>query len=61
MEEEEVRPAPAEAFPRNLEPLSVEALHQYLAELEAESARVRREIAAKQALRAGAEGLFGKR
>jgi uncharacterized small protein (DUF1192 family) len=40
--------------------MSVEALHGYIAELEAEIARVRENIAAKEKHRSGAEALFRK-
>ena len=46
--------------PRNLEVLSIEALGEYIAELEAEIARVQAEIEAKKAHRSGAEAAFRK-
>ena len=44
--------------PKDLTPLSVEELRQYIAGLEAEIARARIVIAAKESHRSGAEGLF---
>ncbi len=39
---------PAAGFPRNLEPLSVDALRQYLVELDRERVRTRQELERKQ-------------
>ena len=44
--------------PKDLAPLSVAELNDYIAGLEAEIARARGAIAAKQSHRAGIEGLF---
>ena len=44
--------------PVNLDELSIEALGEYIAELEAEIARVREAIAAKEDARTGAESFF---
>jgi uncharacterized small protein (DUF1192 family) len=44
--------------PKDLTPLSVDELTDYIAGLEAEIARTRAAIAAKQSHRAGVEGLF---
>jgi len=60
MDEEDFLPKAAKPAPRDLEPMSVEALHGYIAELEAEIARVRENIAAKEKHRSGAEALFRK-
>ncbi|MDP6951566.1 MAG: DUF1192 domain-containing protein [Alphaproteobacteria bacterium] len=46
------------ALPRKLDSLSVDALHDYIAELEAEVARVRAEIEKKQGLHQAAEQVF---
>ena len=46
--------------PINLEELSIEALGEYIAELEAEITRVRETIAEKENARQGAEGFFKK-
>ncbi len=44
--------------PKNLEILSIEALGEYIEELEAEIARVRETIALKESARDGAEAVF---
>lgn len=49
-----------EVFPRNLEPLSIEALEAYLVELDAEKARVAAELRARDNLRGAAEDIFRK-
>ncbi|MCH7863836.1 MAG: DUF1192 domain-containing protein [Proteobacteria bacterium] len=46
--------------PKNLEELSIEALGEYIAELEAEIARVRETISGKETARKGAERFFKK-
>ncbi len=46
--------------PKNLEDLSIEALGEYIAELEAEIARVREAISGKETARKGAEQFFKK-
>jgi uncharacterized small protein (DUF1192 family) len=43
---------------RNLDPMSVEELNDYIAALEGEIARAREAITRKQAVRAGAEAFF---
>ena len=45
---------------RNLDPMSVEELHDYIAEMREEIERVRGEIAKKEAHKAGVEALFKK-
>ena len=60
MDIEDLEPRKKAPEKRNLEPLSVEELHGYIAEMEVEIARVRQAIAAKQSVRAGAESLFKK-
>ena len=58
MEEEGLQPkAPG---PRDLEPMSIEQLEDYIAEMKAEIARVEETIAAKKDIRVGAEALFRK-
>ncbi len=46
--------------PMNLEELSIEALGEYIAELEAEIARVREAIVGKENARKGADQFFKK-
>jgi len=45
---------------KNLDVMSIEALGEYIAELEAEIARVRDAIKVKQSARDGAESVFKK-
>lgn len=45
---------------KNLEELSIEALHEYIAEMEQEIERVRDAIKLKEAARQGAESFFKK-
>lgn len=56
LEELEPRRKPPER--KNLEPMSVEELTEYIAGLEAEIERARAAIAAKKNVRSGAEALF---
>jgi len=58
MEIEDLEAKKNKPAPKNLEVLSIEALGEYIAELEQEIARVRETIAQKQAARAGAETFF---
>jgi uncharacterized small protein (DUF1192 family) len=44
-----------------LDPMSVAELQDYIVELEAEIARARAAISAKQGVKASAEALFGRR
>ncbi len=45
---------------RNLDPMSIEELHEYIVEMKEEIERVRGEIAKKEAHRAGVDALFKK-
>jgi uncharacterized small protein (DUF1192 family) len=58
MDEEELEPRRRPAKPKDLTLLGIEELESYIAELEAEIARVRVEITAKLGQRSGAEALF---
>jgi len=58
MDEEELAPRRKPVQPKNLSLLGLEELETYIAELEAEIARVRTEITAKLGQRRGAEALF---
>lgn len=60
MDADDLEPLKQKPAPKNLEILSIEALKEYIGELEAEIARVRGVIAAKEKARAGAEGFFKK-
>jgi len=58
MEEQELEPKTKRQKPRDLEVMSIEALNEYIAGLEAEIERARAEIAKKQNSRAAAESVF---
>ena len=60
MDEQELPPEARQPDLKNLEILSVEALEDYIGELEAEIARVRAEIAKKQQAKSAAESVFRK-
>lgn len=53
-------PRAAPVATRDLAPMSIDELHGYIEEMEAEIGRVRAEIARKQAHRAGMDALFRK-
>lgn len=48
-----------EPFPRKLEGKSVEQMKEYRAELEAEIAKIDKEIEARKKMKSAAENLFG--
>ena len=58
MDESDLEPRRKPAQPKDLTLLGIEELETYVAELEAEIARVRVEITAKLGQRRGAEALF---
>ena len=58
MDEEELEPRRKPAQSRDLTLMGIEELETYIAELEAEIARVRTDITAKLGQRRGAEALF---
>jgi uncharacterized small protein (DUF1192 family) len=58
MDMDELEPRRKPAQQKLLDPLSVGELEEYIADLEAEIARARAAIKAKQAHRAGIDGLF---
>lgn len=58
MDWDELEPRKVKPAPKNLDVMAVEELEDYIADLEAEIARARQAIAAKQSVRAGAEALF---
>ena len=58
MDEDDLRPQKGPAKLRPLDDLSIGDLENYIAEMEAEIARVRAEIDKKNRHRAGVEGLF---
>ena len=61
MEMEDLEPRKKAVAPRELDSLSVQELTDYIGELEAEIARVKTKIAAKQAHLSGAASLFRTR
>jgi len=58
MDTDDLEPKRAKPAPRNLDPMSVEELRDYVADLKAEIVRVEANIAAKSAHLAAAAGLF---
>jgi uncharacterized small protein (DUF1192 family) len=58
MDEEDLLPQRQTPKPKDLTLLGIAELEEYIAGLEAEIARARAEIAAKQSHRGGAEALF---
>lgn len=60
MDADDLEPQKQKPAPKNLEEMSIEALEEYIAELEAEIASIREAIAGKQDARAGAEQFFKK-
>lgn len=60
MDPEDLEPRKAQPAVKNLDPMSVEELRAYIADLEREIARVRSAIASKLNVRSGAESLFRK-
>ena len=60
MDLDDLEPTKKPPKPRDLTTWSIEELNQYIANMEAEIARVRDVIAAKQSHRSGADALFRK-
>lgn len=58
MDFEDLEPQRRKATPKNLEIMGIAELEAYIGELEAEIARARSAIAAKQAQRGSADALF---
>jgi uncharacterized small protein (DUF1192 family) len=58
VDEEDLEPQRKAAKLRDLAPLAIAELENYITELETEIVRVRNEIAAKRKQRGGAENLF---
>ena len=58
MDLDELEPRKQQPKPKDLEVMGVDELEAYMAELEAEVARVREKIAAKKAYLSGADSLF---
>lgn len=60
MDENDLEPKEKKPVLKNLEVLSIEALADYIGELETEIGRVREEISRKQAAQTSAESFFRK-
>jgi len=60
MDTDDLEPLKAKPKPRNLEPMSVDELAGYIAELKAEIARVEADMARKKNHLSAAESLFKK-
>ncbi len=60
MDTDDLEPEKKKPSPKNLEIMSIEALGGYIGELEAEIARVRETIAAKQSAHTQADQFFKK-
>jgi uncharacterized small protein (DUF1192 family) len=60
MDERDLEPLTKKPDLKNLEVLSIEALEEYIAELQVEIARARQEIERKMSARSAAESAFRK-
>ena len=58
MDKDDLEPRRPDTGPKNLAPMSIEELAEYIVELEAEIGRVKQEIAGKEKVRDGAESAF---
>lgn len=58
MDLDDLEPRKTKPKPKDLDVMGVAELEEYLAELDAEAARVKEKLAAKKAYLSGAEGLF---
>ncbi len=58
MDADDLEPAKLRSAPVNLEAMSIEALHEYIAGLEAEMARARATIKTKEAAKSAASSVF---
>ena len=58
MDTDDLEPIKVKVAPKNLDEMSIEALEEYIAELEAEISRVRKAIAGKEGAQATAETFF---
>ncbi|HEY7991269.1 MAG TPA: DUF1192 domain-containing protein [Stellaceae bacterium] len=61
MDDEDNLPRTKKPPPKNLAPMSIAELEDYIGELEEEILRVRADIAAKRSQRGGAEALFKRK
>ena len=60
MDTDDLEPEKKKPEPKKLEEMSIEALHDYIAEMEVEIARVHEAIDGKEGARKGAEQFFKK-
>jgi len=60
MDTDDLEPPVKKAELKNLEVMDIDALQNYIGELEAEISRVREAITAKESARDGAESIFKK-
>jgi len=60
MDVDDLEPQRQKPKPKNLEEMSIEALGEYIADLESEIARARQTIAAKRAAQSDADSVFKK-
>ncbi len=60
MDTDDLEPEKKKRLPKNLEVMSIEALGEYIGEMEAEIARVREAITAKQGAQTEADRFFKK-
>ncbi len=59
MDIDDLEPRTAPKKPKDLEVMSIEALKEYIADLQAEIARAEAQIAAKESHRSAADAVFG--
>ncbi len=60
MDADDLEPIKKKPAPRNLDEMSIDALNEYIAGLQAEIERAKNVIAGKQSARQGAESFFKK-
>ncbi|MBC8339327.1 MAG: DUF1192 domain-containing protein [Rhodospirillales bacterium] len=58
MDTDDLEPEKKKPAPKNLEVMSIEALEEYISDLEAEISRVREAIAGKESAQSAAENFF---
>lgn len=58
MDADDLEPRKKPQAPRNLDPMAIEELRDYIVELQGEIARAQEAIIRKQAVKAGAEAFF---
>ena len=56
----DLEPSTPQQKPKNLDVMSIEALQEYIVELETEISRVKEVIKSKESAREGAESVFNK-